>query len=78
MANHLMNNSVDKNDAAAYGHSRAVADDWLHIGTLSRKSPLMWLSYHNDHKLLARFDLSIQLLNSQRKGSQNLVLYLED
>ncbi len=35
MADHLMNYSVGKNDAATYDHYLPGADDWLHIGTRS-------------------------------------------
>ncbi len=38
MADHLMNNSIVKNDAAAYDHSLPGANDWLHIGTWSVSS----------------------------------------
>ena len=38
MADHLMNNSVCKNDAAAYDHSLPGTNDWLHIGTRSVNS----------------------------------------
>ena len=33
MADHLMNNSVGKNNAATYDHSLPGADDWLGVST---------------------------------------------